>query len=59
MIKTMEYLAMSRPVVEFDLPEHRFRAGDTSPYARPGFERHLAECSIELMDDQDLQVELE
>jgi glycosyltransferase involved in cell wall biosynthesis len=51
MIKIMEYMAMSKPVVAFDLPEHRVSAGDAALYAKRNdeleFARHLA-C---LMDD--------
>lgn len=33
MIKIMEYMALSKPVVQFDLKEGRFSAGDASLYA--------------------------
>lgn len=35
MIKTMEYMAMGKPVVAFDLAETRFSAQDGALYARP------------------------
>lgn len=35
MVKIAEYLAMSRPVVAFDLQESRFTAGDAALYATP------------------------
>ena len=55
MIKTMEYMAMSRPVVGFDMPEHRFSAGDASLYAKPGDELDFARCLRQLMDDPELR----
>jgi glycosyltransferase involved in cell wall biosynthesis len=33
MIKVMEYMAMSKPIVAFDLPEHRVSAGQAALYA--------------------------
>lgn len=34
MIKIMEYMALSKPIVQFDLREGRFSAGDASLYAQ-------------------------
>lgn len=34
MIKIMEYMALSKPIVQFDLKEGRFSAGDAALYAR-------------------------
>ncbi len=50
-IKMMEYMAMSRPIVAFDLAENRFSAGDSALYATPNDEAHFAACIAELMDD--------
>ncbi len=55
MIKTMEYMAMSKPVVGYDMPEHRYSAGDASLYAKPGDVLHFAECLQKLMDEPDLR----
>src|SRR6202041_3715854 len=33
MIKIMEYMALGKPIVQFDLKEGRFSAGDASLYA--------------------------
>jgi glycosyltransferase involved in cell wall biosynthesis len=33
MIKIMEYMALSKPIVQFDLKEGRFSAGEASLYA--------------------------
>lgn len=35
MIKIMEYMALGKPIVQFDLKEGRFSAGDAALYARP------------------------
>lgn len=35
MIKIMEYMALSKPIVQFDLKEGRFSAGDAAVYASP------------------------
>jgi glycosyltransferase involved in cell wall biosynthesis len=50
-IKTMEYMAMSKPVVAFDLPENRVTAGDAALYARDNSERDLARLVAYLMDN--------
>jgi glycosyltransferase involved in cell wall biosynthesis len=51
MIKIPEYLAMSCPVVSYDLPEARVSAGDAAVYARPNDEESFADCIEELLDD--------
>ena len=51
MIKTMDYMAMSLPIIGFDMPEHRFSAGEASLYAIPGDPKDFARCMQTLMDD--------
>lgn len=51
MIKVMEYMALDKPIVAFDLPEHRVSAGDAALYARPNDERDFARQLTILMDD--------
>lgn len=51
MIKVMEYMALAKPVVAFDLTEHRVSAGDAAAYARPGDELDFARQIAALMDD--------
>jgi len=51
MIKMMEYMALSKPIVAFDLTEHRFTARGAALYARPNDEHDFAEKIILLMDD--------
>ncbi len=55
MIKTMEYMALSRPIVGYDLPEHRFSAGEASLYATPDDEVDFAKCLVRLIDDPELR----
>lgn len=51
MIKMMEYMVMAKPIVAFDLPEHRVSASDAALYAEANDELDFA-CKIaELMDD--------
>lgn len=50
-IKMMEYMAFSKPIVAFDLPEHRVTAKNAALYARPNEELHLAQRITLLMDD--------
>jgi len=49
--KVMEYMALEKPVVAFDLPEHRFTAQDAAVFARPGDDLDLARQISALMDD--------
>ena len=51
MIKIMEYMAMRRPIVSFDLAETRVSAGDAAVYARADDEREFAGLIAELLDD--------
>ena len=50
-IKVMEYMALGRPLVCFDLPEHRVTAGNAAAYARPNDELDFARQLGALMDD--------
>lgn len=51
MIKMMEYMALGKPIVAFDLPEHRITAQDGAMYARPNDELDFARQIAALMDD--------
>ncbi len=53
MNKIVEYMAMGRPVVSFDLTEARVSAGDAAVYATPNDEREFAYLVGELLDDPD------
>ena len=51
MIKVMEYMALSRPTVAFDLCENRASAGDAGVYAQPNDVRDMAREIALLLDD--------
>jgi glycosyltransferase involved in cell wall biosynthesis len=51
MIKMLHYMSMSKPIVAFDLPEHRVTARDAALYARPNDELAFAKAILGLMDD--------
>jgi glycosyltransferase involved in cell wall biosynthesis len=53
MIKVMEYMALEKPIVAYDLPETRFSADAAALYARANDERDLADKLAQLMDDAD------
>lgn len=50
-VKLMEYMALGKPIVAFDLPEHRVTVQDAAVYARPNDELDFAEQIAALMDD--------
>jgi glycosyltransferase involved in cell wall biosynthesis len=51
MNKVMEYMALGKPIVQFDLTEGRFSAQQASAYARPNDAVDLALKIAELLDD--------
>jgi glycosyltransferase involved in cell wall biosynthesis len=51
MMKIAEYMALGKPTVAFDLPEHRVTAQDAALYARPNDEFDFALQIVSLMDD--------
>jgi len=53
MNKVVEYMAVGRPLVSFDLVEARFTAADAAVYAADNDEREFAKCIDELLDDPD------
>ena len=56
--KVMEYMTLAKPIVAFDLPEHRVTAADAAVFARPNDERDMAERLAFLMDDPRIREEL-
>jgi glycosyltransferase involved in cell wall biosynthesis len=54
MNKIMEYMALGRPIVQFDLREGRVSAGPASLYAERNDVYSLAEGIVRLVDDQEL-----
>jgi glycosyltransferase involved in cell wall biosynthesis len=57
-IKVAEYMAMSCPVVCFDLPETRLTAGDAAAYAPPNDEGEFARCIDALLSDAELRIRM-
>ena len=53
MNKIMEYMALGKPIVQFDLAEGRYSAQNASLYARPGDTRDFAEKVVALLDDSE------
>jgi len=58
MAKTMEYMALGKPTVAFDLPETRYSAGGAALYATPNDTLEFARRVCELMDQPELCAEL-
>jgi glycosyltransferase involved in cell wall biosynthesis len=52
MNKIMEYMALGKPVVQFDLTEGRVSAGEASWYARPNDVADLAQKMVALLADE-------
>jgi glycosyltransferase involved in cell wall biosynthesis len=44
-------MALGKPIVTFDLPEHRFTAQQAAVYVQPNDELKFARALAELMDD--------
>jgi glycosyltransferase involved in cell wall biosynthesis len=51
MNKIMEYMAVAKPIVQFELKEGRVSAGEASLYARANDPVDMAQRIIELLDD--------
>lgn len=56
MIKITEYMAMGKPIVAFDLPEHRFSAEDAAIYATANNEFEFAQHLATLIDNPELRL---
>lgn len=50
-IKVMEYMALGKPVISFDLKETRTSAADAALFVPPNDEVRFAEAIVQLMDD--------
>ena len=53
MLKMMDYMCMGKPIVAFDLAEHRYTAGEAALYVPPNDEMEFARAIAQLMDDPD------
>ncbi len=58
MIKTLEYMALGKPVVAFDLAETRFSAQDAALYATPNIIEDFASKIEALLDNEELRLKL-
>lgn len=58
MIKITDYMGLHKPVVAFDLQEHRFTAGEAALYAEPNNEIDFAKQIITLMDNPEMQTKM-
>lgn len=53
MNKVLEYMALGKPIVQFDLTEGRFSAGEASLYAKPNDSVDLTKKIVSLLDDEE------
>lgn len=58
MNKIMDYMALCKPTVAYDLPEHRFTAGEAALYASPNDQIDFARKIIHLIDDSKLRARM-
>ncbi|HYJ39900.1 MAG TPA: glycosyltransferase family 4 protein [Steroidobacteraceae bacterium] len=58
MNKIMEYMALGKPVVQFDLTEGRVSAGEASWYARPNDVADLASKMVALLGDENQRIHM-
>ena len=55
MVKMMDYMAMAKPIVAFDLTEHRASAGQAALYAIRNDVQNFANTIVQLINDPELQ----
>jgi glycosyltransferase involved in cell wall biosynthesis len=58
MNKVMEYMALGKPLVQFDLTEGRVSAGEASWYARPNDVADLAQKMVALLADENARIHM-
>lgn len=58
MNKIMDYMALGKPIVQFDLREGKVSAGESSLYADPNDVRSFANCILRLIDDAPLRTSM-
>jgi glycosyltransferase involved in cell wall biosynthesis len=58
MNKIMEYMALKKPVVQYDLKEGRFSAQEAALYARCGDTNDFADKIVKLIDDSGLRTKM-
>jgi glycosyltransferase involved in cell wall biosynthesis len=57
-IKVMEYMALGKPTVSFNLKETRFTAREAAIYVQPNDVEEYARAILKLMDDEKLRGDL-
>jgi len=58
MNKVMEYMALGKPVVAYDLLETHYTCGDCALYAEPNRIEDLAEKIVTLADNEEMRLEM-
>ncbi|MET0062179.1 MAG: glycosyltransferase family 4 protein [Candidatus Thiodiazotropha endolucinida] len=58
MNKIMEYMALAKPIVQFDLTEGRFSAQDASLYAKKNDYIDMAKKIVELLDSEEKRIKM-
>jgi glycosyltransferase involved in cell wall biosynthesis len=58
MNKIMEYMALGKPIIQFDVTEGRFSAGPASLYAKPNDAKDMADALVYLLDRPALRQEM-
>ncbi len=58
LVKTMDYMAMGKPIVAFDLAETRYSAQDAALYATPNLVEDFASKIETLLDDEALRLRM-
>jgi glycosyltransferase involved in cell wall biosynthesis len=58
MNKIMEYMALGKPIVQFNLTEGRYSAQEASLYAEKNDERDMARKILQLLDDPELRTKM-
>jgi glycosyltransferase involved in cell wall biosynthesis len=58
MNKIMEYMALKKPIVQFDLKEGKFSAKEASLYAIPGDTIDFANKIMYLLDNENIRKEM-
>ena len=53
MNKVLEYMALGKPIVQFDLTEGRYSAREASLYAKPNDSVDMAKKIVSLLDDEE------
>ena len=58
MNKIVEYMALGKPIVQFDLTEGKVSAGEASLYAKPNDARDMADCIMRLLADPEARTRM-